>query len=322
MKYDDCSRRPPLSEAVCPQNGESWLANYESGSLEEFNDIFFPSDRDALTCMLLHCGHMIVSRHDYRWSGLLRGNVKFTIWQYTLSGEGALELGGERRKVLPGQAMLLEVPEDHVYFLPENSSRWEFLYVSLYGPEPARLQREFRRRHGSICEFAPDSRVVGMAYELLRRCRTGEIFDCYSASAAAYEFILEMCASVDGRNHQDGKMLRRIHDYCLSNIHNRISVEELAELAGCTRWHFSRRFKELSGYSPHDYVLDLKMRKAVRMLQSTDAPVKEIAYSCGFDNPEYFSRVFYRIYHTFPRQFRNGNARDIDWLGDFSEDRR
>ncbi|MEA4862670.1 MAG: helix-turn-helix domain-containing protein [Victivallaceae bacterium] len=322
MKYDDCSRRPPLSEAIYTPEDISASGDYKSGTVEEFNDIFFPSERDALTCMLLHCGHMLITRHDYRWSGLLRGNVKFTIWQYTLAGEGALELGKERYTIKPGQAMLLEVPEDHVYLLPESSPQWEFLYVSLYGPEPVRLQKEFRRRHGSICEFAPDSLVVKMAYELLRRSRSGEIFDCYSASAAAYEFILEMCASVGGHNRQDTKLLRRIHDYCLAHIQDRISVDELAELAGCTRWHFSRRFKELSGYSPHDYVLDLKMRKAVRLLQSTNAPVKEIAYSCGFDNPEYFSRVFYRIYHTFPREFRNGNARDIDWLGDFSEEGR
>lgn len=321
MKYDDCSSRPPPSEAVLPTDAEK-LRGHLSGALTEFNDILFPPGGDSLTCMLLHCGHMHVTRHDYRWSGLMRGNVKFTIWQYTLSGEGALELGGQRHRILPGRAMLLEVPEDHVYFLPENSQAWEFLYVSLYGPEPVRLQREFRRLHGSVCEFAPDSRVVSMARELLRRSSSGEIFDCYSASASAYEFITEMCASADVNNHQDSKLLRRVRDYCIAHIHEPIQVDDLAALAGCTRWHFSRRFKEISGYSPHDYVLDLKMRKAVRLLQSTDAPVKEIAYSCGFDNPEYFSRVFYRTYRTFPREFRNGNARDIDWLGDIPEDGR
>lgn len=277
--------------------------------MEEYNNQIFPDCPERLRATLLHCGHSDISYHNYIWDGMRRGRDEVTIWQYTLSGEGAVRIGSVLHTVPPGSAMLLTVPEEHCYFLPESSDHWEFLYITLGGSEMLRLFCEFRRRNGAICEFASDSAVVDAAWDILHACRNRQIDDAYKSSAAAYNFMMAMCSSVSGSGiTRDRALLKTVQAYCLQNISRTISVDELAGLTGCSRSHFSRRFQEASGYSPHEFILDLKIRKAVMLLQMSKSTIKEIAFSCGFGDVSYFCKVFRRSFGCPPGDFRDNTG--------------
>ncbi len=274
----------------------------------ELNNLIFPDTPELLRGMLLHCGCSSAHYHNYVWDGMERGPQEMTIWQYTLAGEGALDYNGRTYRVRPGEAMLLIVPEKHRYYLPADSDNWEFLYVSVYGHELLRIFEMFRQRHGVICDFPAHSRVVDVAYDLIHRVKNHEIQDSYAASAAAYEFIMALCASTSGKCiDADYKWLKAVQEYCAANLHKPITVDDLAAIAGCSRCHFSRRFAKLSGFTPHDYIMDLKMRKAIRLLASP-LSVKEIADELGFANSAYFCRAFRRAFNVSPGQFRHGNG--------------
>ena len=104
--------------------------------------------------------------------------------------------------------------------------------------------------------------------------------------------------------------MTRIHDFCRRNLDRPISVDDLARVAGCSRWHFTRRFRELAGEPPHTFILAQKMRLALRLLQTTAAPVKEIAGSCGFEDTSYFCKVFKLHYGITPGGYRGGGKEE------------
>jgi len=266
---------------------------------------FYTERTERLHSMLLNCGHELVQTHDYRWDGLKRGNHEFIVWQYTLNGMGRVSFGGREYPVPPGHAFLLMVPEEHIYCLPPDSPSWEFIYITVNGAELVRLAREFRRGNGVVRPFDPDSPSVRSVWSLLAACREKRLGDRYDASARAYSFLMPLLAappieSLSG----DEDFMARIHDFCRKNLDRPISVEDLADVAGCSRWHFSRRFRKLSGESPHSFILAQKMRLALRLLQTTAASVKEIALSCGFDDTSYFCKVFKLHYSTTPAAYR------------------
>ena len=99
--------------------------------------------------------------------------------------------------------------------------------------------------------------------------------------------------------------MARVHAFCRKNLDRPISVDELARVAGCSRWHFTRRFQEIEGVPPHEFIIAQKMRLAVRMLQTTAAPVKEIAMQCGFEDTSYFCKVFKHHYGMTPGGYRS-----------------
>lgn len=276
-------------------------------TMKLYNELLFPDTPEHLRGSLIHCGHEEVSYRYYCWDGMARGNQEFSIWQYTLAGEGALKIGDQLSAVRPGMAMLLTVPERHCYYLPRHSKYWEFLYISVYGSELLRLFNEFRRRHGSLCHFEPDARVVACARDIVAGCGSGRIHDSYTASAASYRFVMELCASVPGGVvNRDERLLGRIQHYCQKNVHRQISVTELAELIGCTRSYFSRRFREIAHTTPNEFILSLRLKKAVNKLQAGNITIKDIAAGCGFTSTSYFCRVFQRAYGMSPKAFQHG----------------
>ncbi len=65
-------------------------------------------------------------------------------------------------------------------------------------------------------------------------------------------------------------------------------------------------FKKVTGYSPIDYLLHVRLAKAADMLLKTEKTISEIAQDCGFADSNYFSRQFRNSYSLSPREYRKG----------------
>ena len=65
-------------------------------------------------------------------------------------------------------------------------------------------------------------------------------------------------------------------------------------------------FKKVTGYSPIDYLLHVRLSKAAEMLLRSEKTISEIAQECGFTDSNYFSRQFRKNYNLSPREYRNG----------------
>lgn len=268
--------------------------------------IMFPERSVALHAMPTGCGRELVVSHSYRWDCMQRGSSELVIWQFTISGEGGLDCNGESRRTRAGEGMLLIVPEEQTYYLPAESKGWEFAWVSFCGSEAVRLARECRRRGEAIHRLSPDSPVLALERTFFELSSTKQLTDAWRASALGYEFMLQLTAEYCRLETGGAKLdfMKRINDYCMAHIDGEISVDELARRAGYSRWHFSRLFREYNGISPMQYIIDLKMRLAMQLLQNTKYPVKEIGLRCGFDDPGYFGKVFRRVYGISPGEFR------------------
>jgi len=76
----------------------------------------------------------------------------------------------------------------------------------------------------------------------------------------------------------------------------------MAEVAGLSRYHFSRRFQDARGVSPARFLAELRMQEAVRLIQ-TNLAVNEVARRCGFRDPNYFCKAFRRSFGVSPGAF-------------------
>ncbi len=82
------------------------------------------------------------------------------------------------------------------------------------------------------------------------------------------------------------------------------SNEELAAENGFSTGHFIRIFKSYIGCTPHRYALQCRLEKARELLKSTPLTVREVAYAVGFEDPQYFSRLFRADTGMSPREYR------------------
>lgn len=81
-------------------------------------------------------------------------------------------------------------------------------------------------------------------------------------------------------------------------------VREMAERSGLSPRAFERRFRQASGLSPIGYVQRVRIEEAKRRLESTDAPIDEISWEVGYEDPAAFRRLFKRIARVTPGRYR------------------
>lgn len=107
-----------------------------------------------------------------------------------------------------------------------------------------------------------------------------------------------------GKNEKD--FLNKIDAILVSNIDNsNFSVEELASCLHISRVQLYRKVKAILNIGIGDYIINFRLDKAIQMLKESDLNISEIAYSCGFASPNYFSTAFKNKYLISPKEYRN-----------------
>ena len=103
--------------------------------------------------------------------------------------------------------------------------------------------------------------------------------------------------------------VRRVRDYILAHLAEPITLDHLASVAGYSRYHFVRAFRDATGHPPYSYVINQRIAHAQLLLATTREPVAAIAYACGFATHAQFSKKFRDLVGQTPADFRRDNVR-------------
>lgn len=111
---------------------------------------------------------------------------------------------------------------------------------------------------------------------------------------------------LENRSSMNVRVINRACDYIVKNCHRNISLEEVAQTVHLSPFYFSRLFKKEKGYNFADFITQVRLDRAKKMLQSTDYTVVRIAAEVGYQDASYFCRVFRHGLGITPNQYRNG----------------
>ena len=106
------------------------------------------------------------------------------------------------------------------------------------------------------------------------------------------------------RNSTIGFLIGQVIFYMEAHSNQELSVESLSRLVHMSESSFRHRFKELTTLSPLDYLIRLRLQKAVLMLLHSDYQIMRIALESGFSDSNYFARKFREVFKHTPREFR------------------
>ncbi|MEQ2528997.1 helix-turn-helix domain-containing protein [Bacillaceae bacterium CLA-AA-H227] len=102
--------------------------------------------------------------------------------------------------------------------------------------------------------------------------------------------------------------LNRILDYIHSHYSDNMTVETLAGIAQQSKYHFIRTFKKTTGFTPHQYIMIFRIKKAKELLLFSSKSVTEISYELGFSSSSQFYRNFTNLVGCSPQKFREDNV--------------
>ncbi|MCG7378221.1 helix-turn-helix domain-containing protein [Paenibacillus sp. ACRSA] len=159
--------------------------------------------------------------------------------------------------------------------------------------DPAEISSLFRSWHSILLDDMPD---------LLRVQETELAIETYlRRMLMGQENEIE---TVDTGTFIDPH-LRRVLDYIHSAYTGPMDIDSMAMVAHQSRYHFMRSFKALTGSTPYQYLLNLRVEEASRRLRLTTDSVTTISYELGFSSVSQLYRAFQRVYVMTPMEYRN-----------------
>lgn len=103
----------------------------------------------------------------------------------------------------------------------------------------------------------------------------------------------------------ESRRVQRVQRYINAHYQEEIRLNQLADLVGMTPVAFSRFFRMRTGKTLSDFIIDIRLGYATRMLVDTSKTIAEICYDCGFNNLSNFNRLFKRKKNCSPKEFRD-----------------
>ena len=166
-----------------------------------------------------------------------------------------------------------------------------------------------RANHGLTFSLKTIMKVYSMLDILASQTERFEQFLCFlkilnELSLADDSRVLASTAFAKADGDMESRRIHKVKQHIHEHYSEEIRLEELASLAGMSTSAFCRFFKTHTGRTVMDYVIDIRLGNAARLLVDTTAPISEICWQCGFNNLSNFNRIFKAKRGYTPRDFR------------------
>ena len=126
----------------------------------------------------------------------------------------------------------------------------------------------------------------------------------YKLSLSENSKVLASSSFARSETKEESDLVRMAKQYIYDHFKEDVSLTAMADLVGMSPSAFSRFFKNGTGSTLSDYVIDIRLGNAAHLLVDTPMSVSDICYECGFNNQSNFNRIFKAKRGQTPREFR------------------
>jgi len=160
-----------------------------------------------------------------------------------------------------------------------------------------------------------DSMIAQIGHELadMLEGRHAKMDHAYMDALATF-LVLHLWNRYCGAEVQEsaksrGPDFHRIVDFIHGNLDKDLRLEQIAKMANLSNFYFIRLFKTAFGKTPHQYILDCRIKLAQELLLGSFLPISEISQRCGFSTQSHFTSAFRQATGNSPRAFRQSHAK-------------
>ncbi len=216
---------------------------------------------------------------------------------YVLKGSCSF-IGAEGGEVTAkeNEVVIIDCYNPHFYCTHDNL---ESVWVHVAGGNSREMCESIINEQGNILKIKDYGRIKSSFLSLFDAIRTDGKMSEAEASVEIYRLILDL-----GEKRELSGVISTVKDYVEEHISDNITVKELADTVHMSVTHFSRVFKERSGFSPYEYVVNIRLNKAKELLLKSDMTITDIAYETGFNSEANFVYCFTKNVGLSPGKFR------------------
>ena len=250
---------------------------------------------------------------------------------YVASGKGLHQINNNKFKVNKGDLFIIDYKKPHV-FLPTSDSNNFVVYNCIFQPEFIdnslinsrelsevmhhflfqSLFPEEKERCANIKLIDKKYTTIENIYEkMYREYKVKEIGYTNLIRAYIIELLILIFRLYQKENNYNNQLelkrkeiIEKTISFMKDNFSREIKLDDLATIAMISPNYFSSLFKKYTGMNVTEYIQNLRIKKACRLLKETDKNVINIAQEVGYNDNKFFYKVFKKIVGTTPAQYR------------------
>ncbi|MBQ7390045.1 MAG: AraC family transcriptional regulator [Clostridia bacterium] len=232
---------------------------------------------------------------------------------FLCEGECDFHVGGRSYTATPGDLMIVNTTEIHSFTVKKHISFYSLLLFPSFFDDV--------KDRGLKLEslVVSDERVCELFSDMCREYTEEQKLSDVMLKSHAYALVGYLGRKYSNSNPEsespstDLSRLARLHqvlEYIEENYSERITTKDLASSCFLSEEHFCRFFKGAVGKTVTEYINQYRVEKASVLLANTEEPIGRVGASVGFDDLNYFSRIFKKIKGCSPNKFRSQNKRE------------
>jgi AraC-like DNA-binding protein len=178
------------------------------------------------------------------------------------------------------------------------------------------LEPRYRRAHcfESRLRLHPEQlrHLLGIVAEMEREVDGEPPGYEYTVLALFMQMVSFLCRCYSDGSHPTARSLLRMGNvisYLEANYDEPIRLEDLREMAHLSNSALLKHFKEATGMPPMEYLLRVRIARAIELIHDSTVTITEAAFSVGFTDSNYFSRQFRRVMKITPSEYRTRTRR-------------
>jgi AraC-like DNA-binding protein len=229
-----------------------------------------------------------------------------------LSGQGEFTIRDQRFRCLTGDTFII-FPGELFSYKADEHTPWHYVWVGLYGSGAAAMMDSLGVSPEEAVITGSLNEKVRSYYEQLRDCfQSDSLPELANLEAGGWVRLLLQQFGLSKRqtevtrstsNSVVDHVINQAIQYLTLQYTKSISIEHMSTMLGYHRTHFCKLFKQTTGFSPMQYLLKIRMRRA-ELLLATSMTIDQIASSVGFSDALYFSRKFRKWSGQSPSEYR------------------
>lgn len=227
---------------------------------------------------------------------------------YTVSGCGVLRHKGQKHLLSRHDAVLIH-GEERTYYGTVSEDTWEHYWVQFTG-SGAQNYYDIVNTDGIAKVHIEDPAAFAENFEdILRRAGDQSEQDTILTSMRMTN-LLTLLTMARHAEHEErvvtehSEAMNRAIEYIQDNYTNSVALKDLVNVANMSTSYFTKLFRQHTGMTPHEYLINYRIGQAKKALRHTKDPVGQVAVRVGFQDVCSFTRAFRRITGTTPRDFR------------------
>jgi len=252
---------------------------------------------------LIFAGHFICSK-KYE---INRTYLDMFLLMHVQTGRLICQFEDKEWLVEANQIILMDCKRPHAYYSDAEKTTFQWIHFS--GNSCQAYYEHLKSQN--LLLSTPLIESTTMHINTLVKMIELPIFEEQTASILLHSILRNISTQKDKEVIKLDPVINWSIEYIHEHYAENITIDDISKKINLSKYHFIRSFKKATGSTPHEYLINLRLKRAMELLTTTSTSIEVISEKCGFSSASHFARCFRNVMGTNPSEFRTMYATQI-----------